>query len=145
MSENLTQPTTQDARDLCEAVEHKTRREDALMLLDIFQEITGEPPVVWGTGKAGTMGIVGYGQYTYKYETGREGTMLRSGFSPRKANLVMYIMTGFKAHPALMDTLGKYKSGASCLYVTRLANIDMDVLKQLIKADWDIMAAKYPI
>ncbi len=156
MAENKTKPTDLDPVAVCEAVEHKTRREDALVLLDLFGRITGEKPIVWGDGLAGTVhnptaqttgtstGILGFGQYHYKYDTGREGTFMRSGFSARKANLVMYIMGGCKAHPDLMEKLGKHKSSVSCLYVTRLANIDMAVLEKLITADWKLLAKRYP-
>ncbi len=156
MADNKTKPTDLDPVALCEAVEHKTRKADALSLIEIFSRITGEKPVVWGSESSGTTknptaqstgissGIIGFGQYHYKYETGREGDAMRCGFSARKATLVLYIMTGFKAHPELMDALGKYKTGSSCLYISRLANVDLAVLEKLIAANWKLLAKKYP-
>ena len=87
--------------------------------------------------------IVGFGQYHYKYASGREGDMLLTGFSPRKTALTLYVMGGFESRPDLMKRLGKYKTGKSCLYVKRLSDIDMDVLEELIVADIDYMRATY--
>ena len=115
-----------DVVDFLNAVEHDTRREDAFVLLDLLKELTGEEPVMWGPS------IVGYGTYHYKYPTGREGDMPLAGFSPRKAAITVYIMAGFSRYEELMAKLGKYKTGKSCLYIKKLADVDIEVLKELI-------------
>lgn len=92
-----------------------------------MQEITGEPPKMWGPT------MIGFGEYRFKYESGREGDWFLSGFAPRKANLVLYIMGGFQGHEDLMAKLGKHKTGKSCLYVNKLEDIDLKVLRQLIQ------------
>jgi hypothetical protein len=108
-------------------VEPVRRREDAHVVLDMMQEITGEPPKMWGPT------MIGFGEYRFKYESGREGDWFLSGFAPRKANLVLYIMGGFQGHEDLMAKLGKHKTGKSCLYVNKLEDIDLKVLRQLIQ------------
>ena len=138
MSDNKTKPTEIDARDFINSVQNKTRREDALRLLDIFAEITGEPPVMWGPS------IIGFGSYHYRYASGREGDFLRCGFSPRAANMVLYLISGANARPDLLKELGPHKTGASCLYIGPLQKIELDVLKLLIKADWDEMQRRFP-
>ena len=125
-NQNKTVPTSVDVVDFLNAVEHDTRREDAFVLLDLLKELTGEEPVMWGPS------IVGYGTYHYKYPTGREGDMPLAGFSPRKAAITVYIMAGFSRYEELMAKLGKYKTGKSCLYIKKLADVDIEVLKELI-------------
>jgi hypothetical protein len=98
----------------------------------------GEAPVMWGPS------IVGFGSYHYKYESGREGDFFIAGFSPRKAALTIYIMAGFSRYDELMSKLGKYKTGKSCLYVKRLSDIDIDVLKSLVLASVAWVQEKYP-
>jgi hypothetical protein len=88
--------------------------------------------------------IVGYGKYHYRYESGREGDFFLTGFAPRKQALTIYVISGFKAHGALMKKLGKYKTGKSCLYVKRLDDIDRDVLTQLVQASVNYLREKYP-
>lgn len=113
--------------DFLDAVEHPTRREDARAVCALMERVTGEKPAMWGTS------IVGFGSYRYRYKSGRESEWMTVGFSPRKANLVLYIMSDFATHPALMAKLGKHKIGKSCLYLTRLADVDLAVLEQLIR------------
>ena len=103
----------------------------------MMRRITGEEPRLWGPS------IIGFGEYHYKYESGREGDFMRVGFSPRKANLVLYIMPGFARHDALLDRLGKHKTGKSCLYINKLDDVDRDVLETLIAESWAAMAEKY--
>ena len=126
MSENKTQPTEIDPKEFISSVEHPTRRADGLVLLDLFSEVTGFEPVMWGPS------LVGYGRYHYRYKTGREGDFLATGFSPRKANLSIHIMPGYQDYGEMLSRLGKHKTGASCLYVNKLADIDLDVLRELI-------------
>ena len=128
MSENKTRPTDQNVTDFLSSVEHKIRRADGFALLETMQEITGEDAVLWGTS------IVGFGSYHYKYESGREGDFLATGFSPRKANSTIYIMPGYQDFSEILSRLGKHKIGKSCLYINKLSDIDLGVLEELIVA-----------
>jgi hypothetical protein len=120
-------PTSPDVKAFLDAVPNETRRADAKVLCKLLGEITGEPPVLWGPS------IVGFGTLHYRYESGREGTMPLAGFSPRKAHLVVNLMNGFEARDRrLMAKLGTYKTGVSKLYVKTLADIDLDVLRDLV-------------
>lgn len=119
------------------SVEHPVRRADAQTLLKWFTEITGMPAKMWGPS------IIGYGRYHYKYETGREGEFLMTGFSPRKANLVIYIMPGYREQDAALAKLGKHKIGKSCLYINKLADVDLDVLAGMVKDGVDYMRKNY--
>lgn len=126
MSDNKTVPTDVDPRVFVEAVEHQRRREDALLLLDLFSRVTGYEPQMWGES------IIGYGRYHYKYASGREGEFLLTGFSPRKAAMTIYIMPGFKKYAPQLERLGKHKHSVSCLYLTSLANRDLGALEEMI-------------
>ncbi|MEQ9188744.1 MAG: DUF1801 domain-containing protein [Cryomorphaceae bacterium] len=116
-----------DVYAFIDKAEKEQTRADCRELIALMQEVTGEPPALWGPS------IVGFGSYHYKYASGREGDFLLVGFSPRKQNLTLYIMGGFKRHDALMQSLGKYKTGKSCLYVKQLDDIDRTVLRSLIE------------
>ena len=131
MSENKTKPTDVKVEDFLDAVEHPTRKRDGFELLKIMKEITKEKPVMWGPS------IVGFGSYHYKYATGREGDMPKAGFSPRKSRLTVYIMLGFDEYKDLLDRLGKYKLGVSCLYINKLDDVDVEVLKEIITRDYN--------
>lgn len=120
-----------------DSVENRTRREDARRLLAMMQEVTGAPPKLWGSS------IVGFGSYHYAYASGREGDWPVVGFAPRKQNLVLYIMPGFSGYSALLDRLGKYRTGKSCLYVNKLADVDPDVLEELVRASVAEMKRRY--
>lgn len=100
--------------------------EDCRTLVRLMKKATGEDPVMWGTS------MVGFGRYRYKGASGREGEWLITGFSPRKTNLSIYILMGFEQHKTLMKKLGKHSTGKGCLYVKRLANVDMKLLEELI-------------
>jgi hypothetical protein len=139
MSENKTQGTEASVKDFLEQVEHPTRRADALELNRIFQEVTGWQPRMWGPS------IVGYGAYHYVYDSGREGDFLATGFSPRKQNLSVYIMPGYTDFSHILKDLGKHKIGKSCLYINKLADVDSDVLKTLIRAGVDDLNKKWPV
>lgn len=110
-----------------DTVENEGKRKDCYALMKLMEKITGEQPRMWGTT------IVGYGQYHYKYASGREGDWFRVGFSPRKQNISLYMMCGVEENKALLDKLGKYKNGKSCLYVNKLADVDIKILEKLIK------------
>lgn len=133
MSENKTRPTNQDVIDFLNSVEHKTRRGDSFVLLEMMEEITGEDAVMWGSS------IVGFGSYHYKYESGREGDMPLVGFSPRKQSMTLYIMPGFDDYEEMLAELGKHKIGKSCLYVNKLADVDENVLRKLVGRSYEHM------
>ena len=138
-SENKTQVTSVDPKDFIAAVEHPTRKADAEALLDFFDRVVGLKAQMWGPS------IIGYGRYHYKYDSGREGDMILTGFSPRKSNLVFYIMPGYRAEEMQekLSRLGKHKLGKSCLYVNKLADIDMDVLEEIVLDGVAYMRDKY--
>ncbi|MBS8229053.1 DUF1801 domain-containing protein [Vannielia litorea] len=136
---NATQPTSEDPRNFCEAVAHPGRREDALRLLHLFAETTGYAPRMWGPS------IIGYGRYHYTYASGREGDWLATGFSPRKANMVVYIMPGYTDFSHILARLGPHKLGKSCLYLGRLSGIDTGVLAELIRAGLEDLATRWPV
>lgn len=138
MSENKTRPTTRSVKKFIEGVEHTGRREDAFALLKLMEEITGEEAVIWGES------IIGFGTCHYRYESGREGDMPLAGFSPRKANLVVYLIPGFDKRGTLLPRLGKHKTSKSCLYLGRLAGVDMKVLRLLIEESIERTLRHYP-
>ena len=133
-----TRPTTSEVSEFLESVENQVRRSDCEQVAGLMQEITGEDPVMWGSS------IIGFGSYHYKYASGHEGDFMITGVSPRKQALTIYIMNGFSGSPELMDRLGKYKTGKSCLYVKKLDDINLDVLRELIEDSVAFMHEKYP-
>ena len=138
MAENKTQPTVIKPEDFIDSIEHPVRREDGHKLLELFNRVTGMEPVMWGSS------IIGYGTYQYTLANGKQERFMRTGFSPRKQNLSLYIMSGFDRYQLLVDKLGKTKHGKSCLYINKLADVDLDVLASLIEADLEVMAERYP-
>jgi len=136
-AKNKTQPTDDDVDAFLDAVEHDGRRADARRIAELMQRVTGCEPVLWGT-------IVGFGTYHYVYDSGREGDFMRLGFSPRKSSLSLYVMPGLERFPELLSRLGKHKTGKSCLYINKLADVDEVVLQELIAAAWAVMAERYP-
>ena len=138
MAEAKTKPTIVNVDAFIAAVEKPVRREDATAVCEMMARVTGEPATMWGPS------IIGFGSYHYKYDSGHEGDMARIGFSPRKANTVLYILDGFDGHAELMEKLGEHKTGKSCLYIKRLSDIDEGVLEQLCVESLKWMAEKYP-
>lgn len=134
---NKTQPHDASVETYIDSIEHKGRAEDARILMEMMTEVTGEPARMWGSS------IIGFGEYHYTYESGREGDHMLTGFAPRKANMVVYIMPGFKSYQKLLDKLGKFKTGASCLYLGRLAGVDTGVLRKLVERSVKDMKKKY--
>ena len=126
MAELKTQKNKASVTEFLNGVENEKRRKDGKEVLKMMKEITGEKPAMWGPS------IVGFGDYEYKYPSGQTGNWFRVGFSPRKSNLTVYIMTGFDRYDELMKKLGKYKTGKSCLYINKLEDVDRDVLRELI-------------
>lgn len=126
MAENKTKPTPASVDDFIAAIENPRRRADALASLAIYKQVTGLEPVMWGPS------IIGFGSIHYVYETGREGDMPAAGFSPRKANMTFYVGDAFEGADALYARLGKHKKSVACLYVNKLDDIDLDVLREII-------------
>lgn len=138
MAEQKTLPTKVDPQDFIASLESDKRREQALVLLDLFGRVTNWPSQMWGDS------IIGFGRYRYEYKSGRTGEWPVTGFSPRKANLSLYVMSGFDTHKGKLARLGKHKHSVSCLYLTRLDTIDMDVLEEIIADDVARMKDRYP-
>jgi len=126
MSENKTKPTGDDVETLIGAIADPQRRADAEEVCTMLARASGEIPQVW----RGNM--VGFGTYRYRYDSGREGEWFITGFASRAASLTLYIMSGFPQYQGLMDRLGKHKTGKSCLYIKRLADVDGAVLEELV-------------
>ncbi len=137
MAENKTQRNDGSVEDFLNSVPEEQKRKDAFSVLELMKKTTGLAPEMWGSS------LIGFGNYHYKYESGREGDIFITGFSPRKQNLTIYIMPGFERYQELMDKLGKYKTGKSCLYIKKLSDIDMEVLQDLINRSVDYMNKKY--
>jgi hypothetical protein len=127
MAELKTKPSKVHVERVINVVDSELVRDDCRTLVKIMSDITGEVPRMWGTS------IIGFGKYHYVYESGREGDWFVMGFSPRKQNLTLYIMSGFKEYDSLLSKLGKYKLGKSCLYIKKLSDIDIDVLKKILR------------
>ncbi len=136
-AQNKTMPTSVTPKDFIAGVEPERRREDGMALLEFFNKVTGLKPKMWGPS------IIGYGRYHYKYESGREGDSLMTGFSPRKSALTMYIMPGYRDMSDKLERLGKHKIGKACLYVNKLADIDMAVLEEIVVEGVTYMRANY--
>jgi hypothetical protein len=127
MTELKTKPTDKGVDEFLKKVEHPIKREDSYKIINLMKEVTKEEPIMWGDS------IVGFGSYHYKYASGREGNWFLVGFSPRKQNLTVYLMTGFEKFQGILKDLGKFKTGKSCLYINKLKDINMQKLKELVK------------
>jgi len=136
MAELKTKENNASVEKFLDNVKDEQKRQDCFKVLDIMKKVTKKEPKMWGTS------IVGFGSYHYKYESGREGDWFITGFSPRKQNLTLYLMSGFKSYPNLMKRLGKHKIGGSCLYINKLEEIDVKVLKELISQSVKYMKQK---
>jgi hypothetical protein len=128
MAETKTKKTKQSVAAFLEGVKDERRRADAFAMLALMKKITKEEPKMWGPS------IVGFGEQHYKYPSGREGDICRTGFSPRKEALTLYLMSGFEPFPDLMKGLGKFKTGKGCLYIRSLEDVHVPTLKNLIVA-----------
>jgi hypothetical protein len=125
-----TQPTDADVDAFLDAIEDPGRREDSRAICRLMAEETGEPPRMWGES------IVGFGSYHYAYASGREGDWMALGFAPRKGRLTLYLMDGFAGYEELLARLGKHSTGRSCLHVKRLADVDVDVLREMLRSSY---------
>ena len=134
MSELKTQKNDASVEAFLNTIADERKRKDSFTILELMKEITGEAPAMWGTS------IVGFGSYHYKYASGREGDWMITGFSPRKQNLTLYIMGGFEQYDELLSQLGKHSTGKSCLYLKKLDDIHLDVLRELVQRSVKHMA-----
>ena len=138
MAKNKTTRNDGDVLAYLQSVANNRRREDSLVVLDLMSEATGLPAEMWGTS------IVGFGNYHYQYESGREGDFMLTGFAPRKQALTLYIMGGHERYAELFARLGKHRTGKSCLYINKLADIDLDVLREIIAESVAFMRSEHP-
>ena len=127
MAELKTKKNNASVKQFLDSIDDEQKRKDSLAVLEMMKKITGEKPKMWGTS------IVGFGNYHYKYASGREGDWFVTGFSPRKQALTLYIMSGFSEYDALLKKLGKFKTGKACLYVKQLDDVHLATLRELIK------------
>ena len=137
MGELKTQENEASVTEFIAQVPHPTRRADAEVLCQMMTELSGMPAKMWGNS------IVGFGHYDYTYASGHAGSWARIGFSPRKTSLSLYIMPGFENQTDLLSKLGKHKLGKSCLYINKLADVDLDVLRKLVQRAIDVMNERY--
>ena len=138
MADNKTKPTDASVEDYLASRANEQQRADCRDLMALFRKLTRQPPKMWGPS------IVGFGRYRYTYDSGHSGEMARIGFSPRKSELVLYLSDHYPRHQALMDKLGKYRTGKSCLYIKKLSDVDEAVLEALIAETLACMNEKYP-
>ncbi len=138
MAELKTQRTKASVDAFLQAVTDEAKRRDCITVAAMMKEITGAEPAMWGDA------IVGFGAYHYTYASGRSGDWPLVGFSPRKQNLVLYLMPGFEEQRDLLKRLGKHKTGKACLYINRLSDVDVAVLRELIARSVDAMRRMYP-
>ena len=140
MPETKTKPTPIAVADYVASLPDAQKRADAAALVALYERVTGVPAVMWGPS------MIGFGSYRYVYDSGHAGTAMRAGFAPRKGNIVLYLSggdTALAAHP-LLAQLGKHKTGKGCLYINKLADVDVGVLEQLVREHWDAMNHRYP-
>jgi hypothetical protein len=138
MAETKTKPTAVTPEAFIAAVENPVRRADATIVAEMMERLSGERPRMWGPS------IVGFGSYDYRYDSGHSGTSCRLGFSPRKAELVLYVLTGEAEQQEQLARLGKHKTGKSCLYVKKLADVDLAVLEEITASALAHMDQRYP-
>lgn len=127
MAENKTTANNQDVELFLNAVEDEQKRKDSFTILELMKQVSGSEPLMWGSS------IVGFGSYRYKGKSGREGDWMITGFSPRKASLTIYGISGLEERHDLLKKLGKHTTGKDCLYIKRLSDVDLPTLKQLIE------------
>lgn len=137
MAENKTKQTRASVTSFLNSVEDREKRADCKKIAAMMRKATGSRARMWGAS------MVGFGRYHYKYASGREGDYFLTGFSPRKNDLTLYVMPGFSTFARLLQKLGKHRTGKSCLYIKRLADVDEDVLKQLIDESVQLMRKRY--
>lgn len=137
MAEQKTKPTEKSVDDFLDTIPDEKVRADCHVLTRLMKKVTGHAPKMWGPA------IIGFDQYHYKYESGREGDICLVGFSPRKQNLTLYVLAGFPGQDELLQKLGKHKTGKGCLYIKRLEDVDMKVLESMMRQSVDFMRKKH--
>lgn len=137
MAEPKTKPNKNSIPQFINQIENKIRQADSKIILKMMQDITKTKATLWGTA------IIGFGTYHYKYASGCEGDWMKTGFSPRKSYISVYLMDGFDEYKDLLELLGKHKRGKSCLNINKLADVDVDVLEKLIRKSYLYMTGKY--
>ena len=138
MAQNKTVKSDNSVEKFIESLDDEERKKDCFQVLSMMKELTNEEPKMW------VGGIGGFGDYHYTYDSGREGDFFRTGFSPRKHALTLYIMSGFEEYEELLAKLGKHKTGKSCLYIKKLDDIDLEIQKEMILLSWAWMLEQYP-
>jgi hypothetical protein len=138
MSENKTIPNNKDLFEFLNEIEGDLKKSDCKAIYEMMKDIMKCDGVMWGES------IIGFGQYHYKYDSGREGDYFLTGFSPRKNDITIYIMDGFSNHKNSLEKLGKHKSSVSCLYIKKLEDINLDVLRDIIQSSTERMKLNYP-
>lgn len=139
MADNKTSETDKSVDAFIQDVENQTRRKDAIKSLSLIKEITNLEAKMWGPS------IVGFGKYKYHYKSGRQGEYFRLGFSPRKTSMTYYIMAQVPELETLRTKLGKHKMTTSCLYINKLADIDLSVLTEILQKSYEAINKKYPL
>jgi hypothetical protein len=133
MAELKTKKNEKNVEDFLNSLDDK-KKQDSFIILNLMREISGEEPKMWGDS------IVGFGEYSYKYKSGKEGTWFKIGFSPRKQNFTLYLMSGFKGKEDILARIGKYKTGKGCFYINKTEDVDLDVLKELISESHEFIS-----
>lgn len=137
MSENKTRPSDDSVEAYLESVPDPAHRQDARTVCELMNRVTGEQPALWGS-------MVGFGRYRYKYDSGREGEWFAAGFAPRGRETVVYLLADAADREQLLARLGKHRVGKSCLYIRRLADVDLAVLEQLVRSSLQALRERYP-
>lgn len=137
MAKVKTQFSDEDVYDFIEQLDNEQKKQDSIELIKLMEEATGEKAKMFGPT------IIGFGQYHYKYPTGHEGDAPLLGFSPRKAAISLYVYTGCEQHKHLLENFGKYKMGKACIYVKKLSDVNIDVMKNMMKESIDFISEKY--
>ncbi len=135
--QNKTQENNASVDDFVAQIENDEKRQDSIEIIEMMTEISGVSAKMWGDS------IIGFGKHHYKYASGREGDTIKIGFSPRKANISLYIVESFPEYQDTLKKLGKHKISKACLYIKKLADIDKDVLRTLAELSWQRMTKKY--
>ena len=137
MAELKTKQNDESVLKFLNTITDETKRKDCFEIVEMMKNVTGLPSVMWGAA------IIGFGSYHYKYESGHEGDMCMIGFSPRKQNITLYVKAAAEETNALLEKLGKHKTGKGCLYINKLSDVNIDVLKKIIKSAFEYMNTTY--
>lgn len=137
MADLKTKKTNDSVSEYLNSIKDEQRKNDCFQIYELMKSITGSDGKMWGNS------IIGFGDYHYKYDSGREGDWFMTGFANRKQSITLYIMAGFARYEKLLSKLGKYKTGISCLYIKKLSDIDENILKEMIISSNELIERKY--